>query len=270
MIGTFYINGEPVDGSIPVTDSAVLRGDACFEVIKAYGGEPFELEGHLDRLEFSAKAMEIPLPARELLASWISTSAAEVGDCAVRVVVTRGGSVPGVEDPSRVIVFAHTWQRPGDMTTLLPVAAPWHAAGAKWDLAGAKVTSYAPNASATRRAQSAGFGDALLITSDGLILEGPTFAVAWVVDGRLETTSLEMGILDSITRRVVLGLARDMGIEVVEGSWELDRLDHATEVLAMSTIREVQAVTAVGDSSFDPGPVTERLASGYEELTRST
>ena len=270
MIGTFYINGDPADGSIPVTDSAVLRGDACFEVIKAYGGEPFELAGHLDRLEFSARAMGISLPARELLASWISTSAGELGDCAVRVVVTRGGSVPDIEDPSRVIVFSHTWHRPGEVTTLLPVTAPWHSAGVDWDLAGAKVTSYAPNASAMRRAQSEGFGDALLITTDGVILEGPTFAVAWAVDGRLETTSLDMGILDSITRKVVLGMARDSGIEVVEGSWGLDRLDDASEVFAMSTIREVQAVTAVGDRKFDPGPVTARLSDGYEALTRSS
>jgi len=60
-----------------------------------------------------------------------------------------------------------------------------------------------------------------------------------------------------------------MGVEVVEGSWELDRLDEASEVLAMSTIREVQGVTAVGDRSFDPGPVTSRLSDAYEELIRS-
>lgn len=269
MIGTFYINGEPADGRIPVTDSSVLRGDACFEVLKAYGGEPFGLAEHLDRLEFSAGALGIPLPPREELSSWVTRSAAEVGDCAVRVVVTRGASVPGVDDPPRVIVFAHTWPRPGETTTLLPVTAPWHAAGADWDLAGAKVTSYAPNVSASRRAQSKGFGDALLISTDGRMLEGPTFAVAWVVGDRLETTSLEMGILDSITRRMVLDSARNLGVEVVEGFWKLDRLEQASEVLAMSTIREVQGVTAVGERSFDPGPVTSRLAEAYEKLTRS-
>jgi branched-chain amino acid aminotransferase len=269
MIGTFYINGEPIDGKIPVTDSSVLRGDACFEVLKAYGGKVFGLEEHLDRLEFSARALGIPLPDREEISSWVSRSAAEVGDCAVRVVVTRGGSVPGVDDPPRVIVFSHTWPRPGNTTTLLPVTAPWHAVGAPWDLAGAKVTSYAPNVSATRRAQSGGFGDALLIGTGGQMLEGPTFAVAWVVDGRLETATLELGILDSITRRVVLDSARDMGVEVVEGIWKLERLDEASEALAMSTIREVQGVTAIGDRSFEPGPVTSRLADAYEELTRS-
>lgn len=268
MIGTVYVNGERGDGEIPVTDSSVLRGDGCFEVIKAYGGDPFGLEAHLDRLEFSAKALGIPLPSRDDLASWIVTSASEFDDCAVRVVVTRGGSVPGIEDPPRVIVFSHPWQRPDDTARLLPVVAPWHAAGVKWDLAGAKVISYAPNLSATRRAQSDGFSDALLTTADSVMLEGPTFAFAWVVGNLLETTSLEMGILDSITRRVVLELARDLGIEVVEGAWELDRLGDASEALVMSTIREVQPVTAVGDRSFEPGPVTERLNDAFVRLTR--
>lgn len=270
MIGTIYINGEPGDGRIPVTDSSVLRGDGCFEVLKAYEGRPFGLEEHLDRLEFSAGALEIPLPARDELATWIQRSAAEVGDCAVRVVVTRGGSVPDIDDPSRVIVFSHTWPRTEDTTTLSPIAAPWHAAGADWELAGAKIISYAPNLSATRRAQAEGFRDALLLTADGLMLEGPTFSFAWVIDDKLETPSLDLGILGSITRKVVLKSARELGIEVVEGSFRLDRLDDASEALAMSTIREVQGVTAVGSRSFDPGRITGRLSEAFEVLTRST
>lgn len=270
MIGTIYIDGVPGDGTIPVTDSSVLRGDGCFEVIKAYAGRPFGLEEHLDRLEASSRALGISLPSRDDLVSWIRRSAAEIGECTVRVVVTRGGSVPGVDDPSRVIVFSHTWPPLPDTTRLLPVVAPWHAAGVPWDLAGAKVISYAPNLSASRRARAEGYDDALLLTTGGLILEGPTFSFAWVVGGRLETTSLELGILDSITRRIVLDIARGFGIDVIEGSWELDRLEDASEALVMSTVREVQGVTAVGDRSFDEGPVTKRLSEGFGDLTRAT
>ncbi len=266
MIGTIFINGEPGDGRIPVTDSSVLRGDGCFEVLQAYHGKAFELEGHLDRLQRSAKALEIDLPSRAELSTWVVKSAAEVGDGAVRVVVTRGGSVPGLDDAPRVIVFSHSWPRGEDSTTLCPVVAPWHSAGVDWELAGAKVISYAPNLSASRRAQKLGFGDALLLTTDGVMLEGPTFSVGWVVDDRLETPSLDLGILFSITRDVVLGLAREIGIEVVEGVWKLDRLEQATEVLALSTVREVQGVTAVGDRTFDTGPTTAKLASRYSEL----
>ncbi len=269
MIGTIFINGEPSDGRIPVTDSSVLRGDGCFEVLKAYGGRPFGLEEHLARLEASAKALEIALPTRDHLAAWIETSARELGDCAVRVVVTRGSSVPGLDDPSRVIVFSHPWSRGDGQTTLYPVAAPWHAAGVDWDLAGAKIISYAPNVSATRRAEAEGFGDALLITPDQTILEGPTFSVAWVFDGVLETPTLDLGILGSITRQMIVELAKERGMKVVEGIWRVDRLADATEAMALSTIREVQSVTAVGAYTFDPGPVTEQLAEAFAKLIES-
>jgi branched-subunit amino acid aminotransferase/4-amino-4-deoxychorismate lyase len=212
VITEVLIDGEVSDGRVPVTDSSVLRGDACFEVLRSYSGTPFALEDHVSRLERSARALSIELPDRSELASWIDRVAAEVGDGAVRVVVTRGGSIPGLDDPPRVIVFGHTWDREAGPARLYPVVAPWHAAGVVWDLAGAKITSYAPNLAATRNAQAHGFEDALLITPDGLILEGPTFSVAWTVDGVLETPELGLGILDSITRRVVLGAAGDLGI----------------------------------------------------------
>lgn len=265
MITKILINGSPSDGRIPVTDSSVLRGDGCFEVLKAYGGGLFALDEHLDRLARSADALGIVLPERSRLAEWIEEIAAQLVEGAVRVVVTRGSSVPGLDTPSNVIVFGHAWDRGSEPARLYPVVAPWHAAGVDWDLAGAKVLSYAPNMAATRRAVSQGFEDALLITTDEVLLEGPTFSVGWVVDGRLETPSLELGILDSITRRVVLEIAAEIGLEVKEGRWQLSRLDAASEVTAWSTVREVQAVAAVGERTWGPGPVTERLRGVFAE-----
>ena len=260
MITEVLINGQVSDGRIPVTDSSVLRGDGVFEVLKAYDGESFGLEFHLDRLEVSARAMHLELPSREELAAWITRVSRQLGNGAVRVVVTRGSSIPGLADPTNVIVFGHTWDGVMGPGRLYPVVAPWHAAGVTWDLSGAKLTSYAPHLSATRRANVEGFEDALLMTVDQTILEGPTFSVAWVVGGVVETPTLGLGILDSITRKVVISGARDTGIEVVEGVWNLGRLRRADEVLALSTIREVQPIVAVGDLEFEPGPLTEKLS----------
>jgi branched-subunit amino acid aminotransferase/4-amino-4-deoxychorismate lyase len=267
VITEVLINGAPSDGLIPVTDSSVLRGDGCFEVLKSYEGHVFALDEHLDRLAASATALKISLPDRTLLASWIEKTAVEVGSGAVRVVVTRGSGVPGLDDPSNVIVFGHTWDVPKGPVRLLPVVAPWHAAGVPWELAGAKVISYGPNMAAARRSKSEGFDDALLLTVESVILEGPTFSVAWVVDGTFETPGLELGILDSITRRFVLDLARDAEVPVVEGTWDLQRLDAASEVMALSTIREVQSVVAVGGQTWQPGPITERLARSFARRT---
>lgn len=268
MISQVLINGEAGDGRIPVTDSSVLRGDGCFEVLKAYDGRPFGLDAHLDRLEASASSLEINLPDRGDISSWIIRTAESLGDCAVRVVVTRGSSVPGGDEIPQVIVFGHEWTVASGPIRLYPVEAPWHAAGVEWDLAGAKILSYAPNLAATRRARKEGFEDALLITTDDRVLEGPTFSVAWVIDDVLETPTLDLGILDSITRRVVLEEARGLGIEVLEGSWALDRPAEAVEVMALSTIREVQSVSQIGKESFPAGPITARLAAAFGALTR--
>ncbi|MEX1126432.1 MAG: aminotransferase class IV [Acidimicrobiia bacterium] len=265
MTSTILINGEASGDGIPVTDSSVLRGDGCFEVLKAYHGVPFALDAHLDRLERSAAALGIELPARADISRWIQTVADECPDCAVRVVVTRGSALPDEPGASLVIVFAHPWTGSRGPARLLPVAAPWHAAGVDWDLAGAKVLSYAPNLSASRRATQEGFDDALLLTVDGLMLEGPTFCVAWVVEDVLETPSLDLGILDSITRRAVLEDASRLGVRCIEGRWPLDRLKAASEVMAMSTIREIQPVSMVGDLAFGEGPITSDLARAFAQ-----
>lgn len=268
MITEILINGSPSDGRIPVTDSSVLRGDGCFEVVRSYDGRVFALREHLDRLERSAAMLSIDLPPRDDLARWIAKTATELGEGVVRVVVTRGSNVPGLADPPNVIVFGHTTTGGDQLGRLLPVAAPWHSAGTDWDLAGAKTISYGPNMAASRRAEAAGFEDALLLTSEGIVLEGPTFSVGWLVDGALETPGLELGILDSITRRIALELAAEAGLSVMEGSWRLDRLDHASEVTAWSTVREIQPVVEVGERRFQPGPVTERLHTMFRDRVK--
>lgn len=268
MTTRVLINGHESDGTIPVTDSSVLRGDGCFEVLKARSGRLFALDDHLDRLIRSAKILDIPLPARQNIEHWMRSVAESGGDCAVRVVVTRGSSVPGEPGEPLTIVFGHPWSREPGPATLLPVTAPWHAAGAPWALAGAKILSYAPNMSATRTAVAEGFGDALLLTVDDVMLEGPTFSFAWVVGGVVETPSLDLGILDSITRRVMIELASDLGLVVKEREWTLDRLELADEVMALSTIREIQPVSAVGRRRFVEGPVTTDIGRLFAQRTR--
>ena len=109
MITDVLINGAPSDGRIPVTDSTVLRGDGCFEVLRAYDGRAFGMKEHLDRLARSAAALQIELPNRDDLVTWVEKTAAALGNGAVRVVVSRGSAIPGHDQPSNVIVFGHTW-----------------------------------------------------------------------------------------------------------------------------------------------------------------
>jgi branched-chain amino acid aminotransferase len=265
--GTVWVNGHPSNGSVPVTDSSVLRGDGCFEVLRSFGGVPFGLDRHLDRLERSAARLDLPLPPREEIAGRIGLASSERPEGVVRVLVTRGSALPDADATPNVVVFAHEWDDPPTPSRLYPVVAPWHSAGAEWDLAGVKMLSYAPHMAASRAARKAGFDDALLVSREGVVLEGPTFSVAWVRGGVVRTPELGLGILSSVTRSFVIEIARSESIPLEEGVWGLEDIRDADEVFAMSTIRRVQTVSAVGDAVFGPGPITAKLADRLAQMS---
>jgi len=260
------IDGHPVDpqqAAISVFDWGLLRGDGIFEAVRSYGGRLFQLDAHLSRLRRSAALMQLDLPDPSQIARWARAVGEDGQDCSVRILVTRGGSEPDIDSPSRVVVL---WEPVADESAAVsvrPTAAPWQSGGIPWELMGAKTLSYAPNMSAWRVARAEGFNDALLVCRDGYVLEGPTFSIGWVVDGIVETPSLDLGILASITRMVTLQEAAGLGLTVDEGRFTLDRVLGADEVFALSTLKEVKPVDRVGTTTFEAGPITGKLAAAY-------
>lgn len=258
-MATVLHNGLPVPPSVSIFDPMVVRGDGCFEALRSYVGHLFGLAEHLARLANSAGALGIPLPPIPYIGEWARQVAAQQGDGVLRIFVSadeRGTNVYVVSTDLPELIPRHR---------LLEVSAPWHPAGAVWDLAGVKTLSYAPNMAATRRAQAAGFDDALLVSRDGIILEGPTSAVIWMVEGVIETSSIDLGILDSVTRRISLAQAREKGIGIREGHYPLSRLAEADEVAVLSSVKEVKPVVAIGERTYRPGPITTFLARSYRE-----
>lgn len=272
VIGTVLVDGSPTDAakaSVSALDIGIQRGYGCFEALRAYGGRPFRSAGHVARLRASADKLAIPLPSADDLKAWIADRAAAGGDCVVRVLVTGGTDPTHPGTDSRVIVIAEEVPAVPAALRVLPVDAPWHADGVSSELTGAKTLSYGPNLAATLLARRAGFDDALLIGRSGSVLEGPTYGFAWVTDGVVETPSLDLGILASITRSALLEVADTAGIRLEAGRYSLERVLAADEVLALSTIKEIAPVMAVGDRDWDPGPVTAQLADAFSSLVKS-
>ncbi len=233
-----------------------------FEALRTFDGVPFALDEHLDRLDASAALMELIPPPRELVTSWVRRVAIADGPGLVRIVLTRGDTTT----PSRTIVLSQSVPSTPSPFTVTPVVAPWHPAGRPWRLAGAKTLSYAPNLDATRQAQALGYSDALLIDDHGIVLEGPTFSVAWIRDGVMETPGLDLGILASITRRQVLDLASDIGVETREGRFEITGLETVTDLMAISTVKQVTPVAGCGSLEPSSTGLDTRLREAF--LTR--
>ncbi|MEA2235190.1 MAG: branched-chain amino acid aminotransferase [Solirubrobacteraceae bacterium] len=253
-----WANGHVVplaDARVPLVDEGVLRGDGCFEAVRVYDGRPFALDEHLARMGRSASLMRLPTTG----VSEAFAALCPGFDGYVRVLVTRGPppAVYGLQELARVFT------RPARLRSL---CAPWLVPLGSTPLAGAKTLSYAHNMAARRCAEEEGYDDSLLIAADGSVLEGPNWSVMWVEGGAILTPPLELGILDSITRRVLMQRCA----EVTECTADLERVLAADEVFIVSTGHEVHGVGEIDGRLWNaPGAVTSELASRFGEFVRT-
>jgi branched-chain amino acid aminotransferase len=238
--------------TIPLPDDGLYRGDGVFEVIRLYGGRPFALREHLDRLERSAAAIELSVE-RSLIEGELAALLAESGngDAQLRIVLTRGGR--------RILLVERLPQRGPSVRLATVTYSPTVI------LTGVKSLSYAANMQATRIAQGRGADEAVLVRPDGVVLEAPTSAIFWASpEGGLRTPSLGAGILESITRAQIV-----RSLHVEEGEFPVDDLLGAHEAFLASTVREVQPVSAIDGHELEPGAGTleaqEALERALEE-----
>ena len=241
---------EPVFGA---GDDALLRGRAVFETLRVYGGRPFLLDAHLERLRASSAWMRLPAPdlsACQELATLVVNAAGET-ELALRFYWTAATLVAtcGPIDPDLEQIRARG-------VRLAVVSSSRDA------LARAKSTSYAENMIAQDDAIERGADDALLVGHDGIVLEAPTANVWWRTGDRLFTPSLESPILAGVTRSLVLELSPE---PVDVGTYVLEDVLAADEAFLTSSVREVMPVRAIDKKEFTPGPAAAALQAALRE-----
>jgi len=251
---------DPAEPVLRADDDALLRGRAAFETLRVYGGKPFRLAEHLERLATSAERIGLPAVNRLELEALAGQA---LGEAAAPDAVLRFFWTPGSGD--------------GDATSLALVSAlPDHydalrergqrlislrgiRAQEPWLLPGVKSTSYAVNIAAEAEARRRGADDAVFVDHDRTVLEGPTTNIWWRRGPTLFTPALELGILAGVTRAAVLELASAAGYEVVEGGFVLADLAGADEAFTSSSVREVMPVTELDERPLGRGPAADEL-----------
>jgi branched-chain amino acid aminotransferase len=279
----------PAEARVSVFDRGFLYGDSVYEVVRTYGGSPFELDAHLRRLDHSAERIGLGLAwdGRRTAAEIARTLAAargedpsdpdpapwNLGERYVRIVMTRGAGEIGLDpalavDPKAILIVRPLHGPPlaaysGGVKAC--VVAVEHVSPRAVDPT-AKTGNYLSHVLAVREARAAGAHEAFMLDRDGFVTEGTTSNVFIVSGGRLATPPLAAGILEGVTRGLVLGLAREAGLSAREEPLRPADLEAAGEVFITSTVREVLPVTRLGDrtvGSGRPGPVTARLHAAF-------
>jgi 4-amino-4-deoxychorismate lyase len=254
---------EPV---LHADDEALLRGRAAFETLRVYGGRPFRLGDHLERMRASAARLGVAWPGGfEELAEQALVAAAEP-DSVLRLYLT-----PGREGSGEPVSLALVSALPSDLEErrargIVLISLLGIRAEAPWLLGGVKSTSYAVNMAAESEARSRGADDAVFVRDDGIVLEGPVTNVWWRRGRTLYTPSLDLGILAGVTRAVLAEAAQAAGYEVAEGAYLLEELIGAEEVFTSSSVREVMPAVEVDRHPIERGPAAARLQQVLREL----
>ena len=282
--GVIWFDGDMVpwrEAKLHVLTHGLHYASAVFEGERSYGGVIFKLTEHSERLARSAGIMgfELPLSISEIDAACMEACAAnDIVDGYVRPFAWRGSEMMGVSAQSNTIHMAiaawpwpsyfspearkkgirlktSKWRRPS------PETAPVHAKAAGLYM----ICSLSKHA-----VEAEGYDDALMLDWRGQVAESTGANIFFLFpDGKLHTPDPDC-FLDGITRQTVIGLARDLGIEVVERVIMPDELDQPSEVFLTGTAAEVTPVGVIDGYAYTPGEITTTLLEAYETAVGKT
>jgi 4-amino-4-deoxychorismate lyase len=256
-----YSNGQFVskdEVTISPFDHGFLYGLGVFETFRIYNGHPFLLDDHLERLNASLRVLNIEAEfAREESVKILEGLLAKnsLTDAYIRFNVSAGNGEIGLQTESyrepNVIVFAKPLPPAGEMSEKKAVLLDLRRntpEGAER----LKSHHYLNNVLAKREAGSAMDTEGIFLTNDGFLAEGIVSNIFWYKDDVLYTPAVETGILNGITRRFVIALARNAGIKVREGFYKKEEVEEAEEIFLTNSIQEIVPVTEFSGKSF-PG-----------------
>ncbi|MCS7116055.1 MAG: branched-chain-amino-acid transaminase [Nitrososphaerales archaeon] len=276
--GTFYKEDE---AKISVFDHGLLYGDGIFEGIRVYDGRIFMLDEHLDRLYESAKTinLQIPLSKEEFRKAIIETARKNgVRDAYIRPIVTRGYGGLGLDPrnckaPTVIIIVQSA---PPMLTKGKAVRAIVSSIRKNPPFClppMVKSLNYLNNILAKIEAINAGVDEAIMLDWRGYISEGTATNIFIVKDRVLNTPPLYASILAGITRRVVIELAKELKIDVIERDITLHELYNADEAFLTGTGPEIQPIIEVDKRKIgtgEPGPITLKLTDAFRNKVQTS
>jgi branched-chain amino acid aminotransferase len=273
------INGKiskAADAKISVFDRGFLFGDSVYEVVRTYEGIPLLLNEHLRRLWNSAAKIDMQIRfSQEHIIREINSTLGELGvqSAYVRIMVTRGESPPfldpSLSGPNNLIIIAREFkENPKE----------WYERGINVIISNIERTSikafdpniksgnYLNNVMAYMTAKKEGAFDAVMLNSLGHITEGTTSNIWMVKDNKVYTPPLSSGLLDGITRKTILVLAKKSGLIVEQKNLTPDDLINADEAFLTATTKEVVPISRVNNAPIgmgEPGKVTLSILKLY-------
>ena len=265
----YLINGKEVkkeEFNIPVENLAIWRGDGIFEAVAIHNGYLFAIDKHMERFAKSAEKMFFDDIDFTKIKEDLISIASKFDNGYMRVIIGRGTD----KDKSDVYIFYQDLINFPESFSLQSQKAHWQSGGDfsldEVENIGSKTISYAMNINQTRLAQKSGYTDSLLLNKDGIVLEGPTFCVSWIIDNKIYVPSLDLGILDSITRRTLIDIAKEAGLDLKVENIHINDIYNVDTVFALSTAKHGIFVSQIDDQTYTEDPLLEIIRQSFSDF----
>jgi branched-chain amino acid aminotransferase len=281
-----WMNGEFVaweDAKVHVLTHGLHYGTGVFEGVRCYDSElgpaVFRNQEHVERLFRSAELyyMEIPFSAEQLREATRELVARNgLRSCYIRPIVYRGYGSMGLNPlDSCVDVTIACWEwgkylgDEGAENGVRAKVSSWRRIGPDSLIPHAKASGqYLNSVLAKVEVVKSGYDEAILLDDHGYVCEGTGENIYVVRDGVIATPGQSNSILDGITRRSVIQIARDLGYEVVERDIARAEVTLAEEVFMSGTAAELVPVREVDDHPIGtgkPGEITRVLQAAFDD-----
>ncbi len=277
-----FLNGKIVDeeeARVSVFDHGLLYGDGIFEGIRIYSNCVFKLDAHLERLEYSAKSilLELPWSRQEISEAVCETCRANgISDGYIRLVVTRGRGTLGLNpftcnNPQLIVIADKIQLYPEEFYTegLKTITVPTRRMGPGSIPPTIKSLNYLNNILAKIEALNAGCMEAVMMNDQGYVSECTGDNLFIAQKGVIYTPPAYAGALLGITRQVVIDMARESDIKVVETNLTRYDLWVAQECFLTGTAAEVVPVTEIDGRKIGngmPGPIAIQFMETYKNF----
>jgi len=277
-----YLDGKFVDeadAKVSVFDHGLLYGDGVFEGIRLYGGNVFRLDEHLERFEYSAKAILLDLPLTR--AEWshaVCETCRQNGltDGYIRLVITRGvgdlGLAPWLcAKPSYFVIASKISLYPAEHYEkgLAIVTVPTRRVGPGAVPSTAKSLNYLNNILGKIEARQAGALEGIMLNDQGYVAEATADNVFIIHKGEMMTPSASQGALKGVTRGGIVDIAKKIGLPLREANLTRYDLWCADECFLTGTGAEVIPVVKLDGrtiGSGKPGEITRKLTAEFRKL----
>ncbi|WP_216831728.1 D-amino-acid transaminase [Alkalihalobacterium elongatum] len=257
---------------IDMDDRGYMFGDGIYEVVRVYNGIPFAMQEHLDRLQQSAEALDMSVPysmeaIHELIHTLIEKN--NITNGIVYFQLTRGIEPRNHLYSREIEPVLSGFSKPLETNMELQKHGidAWMTKDIRWLRCDIKTINLLGNIMAKREASDQGCHEALQ-HRDGLVTEGSSSNFFMVKDDIIYTHPSTNLILNGITRRLVIDLAKEIDAIIEEKTFTLEDLKNADEVFITSTTMEVTPVRSIkGDINalYSIGPWTRKLQEKFTE-----